>query len=64
MQVLRRLALAGNMRSIRDRAEHVKGLDPRYATFAARLHALADGYQSNAITTMIEHYSNWPPVAD
>jgi PAS domain S-box-containing protein len=57
MQVLRGLALAGNMRSIRDRADHVKGLDPRYASFAARLQTLADGYQSSAITTMIERYS-------
>jgi PAS domain S-box-containing protein len=58
MEVLRGLALAGNMRSIRDRADHVRGLDPRYAAFAAQLQALADGYQSSAITTMIERYSN------
>jgi PAS domain S-box-containing protein len=58
MEVLRRLALAGNMRSIRDRADHVRGLDPRYAAFAAQLQALAEGYQSSAITTMIERYSN------
>jgi PAS domain S-box-containing protein len=60
MEVLRGLALAGNMRSIRDRADHVRGLDPRYAAFAAQLQALADGYQSSAITTMIERYrSSW-----
>jgi PAS domain S-box-containing protein len=58
MEVLRGLALAGNMRSIRDRADHVRGLDPRYAGFAAQLQALAEGYQSSAITTMIERYSN------
>jgi hypothetical protein len=58
MEVLRGLALAGNMRSIRDRADHVRGLDPRYAAFAAQLQALAEGYQSSAITTMIERYSN------
>jgi CheY-like chemotaxis protein len=57
MEVLRGLALAGNMRSIRDRADHVRGLDPRYAAFAAQLQALAEGYQSSAITTMIERYS-------
>jgi len=56
MEVLRGLALAGNMRSIRDRADHVRGLDLRYAAFAAQLQALADGYQSSAITTMIERY--------
>ncbi|MDB6101620.1 MAG: hypothetical protein JWO52_1619 [Gammaproteobacteria bacterium] len=58
MEVLRGLALAGNMRSIRDRADHVRGLDLRYAAFAAQLQALAEGYQSSAITTMIERYSN------
>ena len=58
MEVLLGLARAGNMRSIRDRADHVRGLDPRYAAFAAQLQALADGYQSSAITTMIERYSN------
>jgi CheY-like chemotaxis protein len=56
MEVLRGLALAGNMRSIRDRADHVRGLDPRYAAFAGQLQALAEGYQSSAITTMIERY--------
>jgi CheY-like chemotaxis protein len=58
MEVLRGLALAGNMRSIRDRADHVRGLDSRYAAFAAQLQTLAEGYQSSAITTMIERYSN------
>ncbi|MDB6103532.1 MAG: hypothetical protein JWO52_3531 [Gammaproteobacteria bacterium] len=58
MEVLRGLALAGNMRSIRDRADHVRGLDSRYAAFASQLQALAEGYQSSAITTMIERYSN------
>jgi hypothetical protein len=58
MEVLRGLALAGNMRSILDRVDHVRELDPRYAAFAAQLQALAEGYQSSAITTMIERYSN------
>jgi CheY-like chemotaxis protein len=61
MEVLRGLALAGNMRSIRDRADHVRGLDPRYAAFAAQLQALAEGYQSSAITTMIERYLGGEP---
>jgi signal transduction histidine kinase/DNA-binding NarL/FixJ family response regulator len=58
MEVLRELALAGNMRSIRDRADHVRSLDRRYAAFAAQLRALAEGYQSSAITNLIERYSN------
>jgi DNA-binding response OmpR family regulator len=58
MQVLRELALAGNMRSIRDRADYVRTLDLRYAAFAAQLRALAEGYQSSAITNLIERYTN------
>lgn len=54
MQVLRELARRGNMRSMRERAEHLKRLDPRYAEFAARLATLADGYQSRAITALVE----------
>ncbi len=57
LQVLRELALAGNMRSIRDRADHVRALDLRYAAFAAQLRSLAEGYQSSAITDLIERYS-------
>jgi hypothetical protein len=54
MSVLRRLARVGNMRSICERADYLKGLDPRYAAFAAQLRGLAEGSQSKAITTMIE----------
>jgi len=58
MSVLRELARTGDMRSILGRADYVRTLDPRYAAFAARLRALAERYQSSAITTMIERYSN------
>lgn len=58
MSVLRELARSGDMRSILGRADYVRTLDPRYAAFAARLRALAERYQSSAITTMIERYSN------
>ncbi len=58
LRILRALALAGNMRSIRDRAEHVRSLDLRYAAFAAQLRTLAEGYQSSAITDLIERYSH------
>jgi signal transduction histidine kinase/DNA-binding NarL/FixJ family response regulator len=57
MKVLRELALTGNMRSIRDRAEHVRSLDLRYAAFASQLRTLAEAYQSSAITSLIERYS-------
>jgi hypothetical protein len=39
---------------VRERAEHLKRLDPRYASFAARLAALADACQSRAITALVE----------
>jgi len=58
MSVLRELARSGDMRSILGRADYVRTLDPRYAAFAARLRALAERYQSSAINTMIERYSN------
>jgi signal transduction histidine kinase/CheY-like chemotaxis protein len=58
LEVLRELALAGNMRSLRDRADYVRSLDRRYAAFAAQLRMLAEGYQSSAITDLIERYSH------
>jgi hypothetical protein len=54
MQVLRTLARTGNMRSVRERAEHLRRLDARYAAFAARLAALAEDCQSRAITVLVE----------
>jgi len=60
LSVLRRLAWIGNMRSIRDRADYVKELDPRYTTFAAHLRALAEGCNPKAIVSMIERYSTMP----
>jgi len=45
------------MRAIRERAQHVKELDPRYVPFADRLFALAEGCQSMAITTLVERCS-------
>jgi CheY-like chemotaxis protein len=54
LELLRQLARIGNMRSIAERADHVRALDPRYAPFAARLQALAAGYQSKAILDLVE----------
>ena len=54
MQALLHLARFGNMREIRSRAEHLESLDPKYAAFAARLRLLADGYQSQAILSLVE----------
>jgi PAS domain S-box-containing protein len=54
MEVLHELALAGNMRDLRDRANYLKGLDPRYRPFAKHLQSLVQKYQSQAILTLVE----------
>ena len=54
MQVLRDLARIGDMQSMRVRAEYLMTLDVRYASFAARLAALAETFQSRAITALME----------
>jgi CheY-like chemotaxis protein len=57
MVVLRQLARTGNMRTIVERADHLKDLDARYAPFATRLSTLAEHCQSQAIVTLVEQYS-------
>jgi PAS domain S-box-containing protein len=54
MLLLHRLALAGDMRALRRRAEHLERLDPRYRPFARRLGAMAQRYQSQAILAFVE----------
>lgn len=54
MEVLHQLALAGNMRDIRDRANYLKNSDPRYGPFVRRLESLAQRYQSQAILALVE----------
>jgi DNA-binding response OmpR family regulator len=54
MLLLHRLALAGDMRAIRRRAEHLERLDSRYRPFARRLGAMAQRYQSQAILAFVE----------
>jgi PAS domain S-box-containing protein len=53
MRILRELASIGNMQSVRERAEYLRKLDARYAPFAARLTALAQTFQSRAITALV-----------
>ena len=55
--VLRRLARIGNMRTIEERAAHLRRMDTRYEAFAARLETLAQRCRSRAITTMVERCS-------
>jgi hypothetical protein len=54
MDLLYGLALEGNMRSIRLRAEHLSSLDVRYRPFATHLKRLAESYQSKAILSFVE----------
>lgn len=56
LHVLHQLALLGNMRSIRNKAEHLIALDHRYILFAEQLQQLAKNYQSKAILDYIETY--------
>ncbi len=56
MAVLHQLALVGNMRKIRERADYLKQLDPRYAWLARRLHGLVENYQSKAIVALVTRY--------
>ncbi|HSY29417.1 MAG TPA: response regulator [Burkholderiaceae bacterium] len=54
MDVLYDLALAGNMRDIRQHAEHIAALDDQYRPFADKLTGLAKSYQSKAILDLVE----------
>jgi CheY-like chemotaxis protein len=56
IETLHDLAQVGNMRDIRERAEHLRVVDSRYAAFAARLEILAQRYESQAIVSLIERY--------
>lgn len=56
MEVLRQLALAGNMRDIRQRSAHLRRIDARYAPFADRLYELARRYQSQAVLALVNQY--------
>jgi CheY-like chemotaxis protein len=56
MKILYGLAQTGNMRIIRDHADHIAALDATYGPFAGRLRELADGYQSQAILDLLKTY--------
>jgi two-component system, sensor histidine kinase and response regulator len=56
IEILYQLAMVGNMRSIKQRADHLAALDPHYRPFAEKLTDLARGYQSKAILRLAEQY--------
>jgi signal transduction histidine kinase/DNA-binding NarL/FixJ family response regulator len=58
MLVLLGLARIGNMRDIREHADHLSSLNPAYAAFCNRLSDLAATYESRAIVALIgSHFS-------
>ncbi len=54
---LHQLAKEGNMRDIREHADHIEALDPRYQAFAEKLRQLAKAYQSKAILDMVKEHA-------
>jgi signal transduction histidine kinase/DNA-binding NarL/FixJ family response regulator len=54
--VLWQLTRIGNMRAIRERANHLRSLDPAYAPFAERLETLAQGYHSKELAAFVARY--------
>jgi signal transduction histidine kinase/DNA-binding response OmpR family regulator len=63
IEILHRLALAGDMREIRRQADHLAALDPQYRPFAETLQRLARAYQSQAIVNLIEQHLDRKQVA-
>lgn len=61
MEILYDLALAGNMRDIRQQATHIASLDERFAPFAEKLTMLTRSYQSRAILDLVETYLQRDP---
>jgi CheY-like chemotaxis protein len=56
IEALWQLARIGSMREIRERANYLRGLDPVYAPFAARLDTLAQGYHSKELAAFVGRY--------
>ncbi|MEO6353912.1 MAG: ATP-binding protein [Burkholderiaceae bacterium] len=54
--ILHQLALVGNMRNIRQRADYLVALDARYGDFAETLRQLSKNYQSQAILDLVKKY--------
>lgn len=56
IEILYRMALAGDMRKIRQRADYLDTLDHAYHPFAEKLRQLAKTYQSKTLLSLIEKY--------
>lgn len=58
IEVLYQLAMLGNMKKIRQRAQHLEQLDRKYIPFANQLKELAQGFQEKAILALVEAQMN------
>lgn len=56
IEILHKLAMAGDMRQIKAGADHLASLDIQYRPFADKLQQMALAYQSQAILNLIEQY--------
>ncbi|EJL88365.1 signal transduction histidine kinase [Herbaspirillum sp. CF444] len=56
IEILYRMALAGDMRKIRQRADYLDTLSHTYHPFAEKLRQLAKSYQSKTLVSLIEKY--------
>jgi CheY-like chemotaxis protein len=56
LEELHRIAVAGNMRAIHQRANEIAALDPHCAPFCEKLQRLASGYQSKAIVALVQQH--------
>jgi len=54
MKSLREVALTGNMRGVREKADQFIALDAKYRPFADRIIQLALGYQSKALLRLVD----------
>jgi signal transduction histidine kinase/ligand-binding sensor domain-containing protein/FixJ family two-component response regulator len=63
MEGLIDVARTGNMRAIKDYAEHLIALDTQYRQFAEEIKHLANEYQSKALLKLVEKYATQERMA-
>jgi len=59
LEILYQLAKAGNMRRIRERAQHLASLGDDYRDFSNKLLLLAGRFESRAILDLVGQYLEW-----
>ncbi|MCV6638610.1 ATP-binding protein [Candidatus Albibeggiatoa sp. nov. NOAA] len=56
LEALYELAILGNMRDIRNHAEHIESLDEKYAPFAHQLQTLAKNFEDEKIIALVQSF--------